>query len=81
MKYKRTLNGDLCEYLVTEGTAYFGFIVSGGCGFRVDEVKTGDSWWEGVGEELVVVAESEEKAWMHIINQYIRPNFNRNNKQ
>lgn len=59
------------EYHVLEGTAYIGFVVMGGSGFQVDEVKEGDSWTEGTCEEVCIVAASAEEAWDYITRTYL----------
>lgn len=67
MKYEMNRTEDnYMEYHILEGTAYIGFIVLGGSGLRVDKVEEGEHWREGVGEEVCVIAESEEEAWAHM---------------
>ena len=72
MKYNVVMTIDnIKEYHVLEGTAYIGFSVMGGSGFQVDEVKENDSWREGSGEEVCIVAESDEEAWDYITRTYL----------
>lgn len=59
------------EYHVLEGIAYIGFVVMGGSGFQVHEVKEGNSWREGAGEEVCIVAASAEEAWDYITRTYL----------
>ena len=70
MKYYYTEENGRPEYVVTEGTAYIAFVVMGGCGFRIDEVKAGDSWFEGVGEEFVIAKPTYQEA-----DDYIRETY------
>ncbi len=70
MKYYYTEENGRPEYVVTEGTAFIAFVVMGGSGFRVDVVEAGESWFEGIGEEVVTVAESYQEA-----NDYIERTY------
>lgn len=71
MKYTTTSNDDnRMEYHITEGNAYIAFVTMGGAGFRVDEVKEGETWYEGVGEEVCIVADSEDAAYDYIRRVY-----------
>lgn len=72
MKCIETTVNNTTEYYIKEGTAYIGFIVMGGSGFRVDKVKEGETWVEGMGEEFCVVAASEEEAWAYINRTYFK---------
>lgn len=61
MKVIRKMNDDIWEFFVEEGPAYFAYIGLGGS-LLFDEVKTGDTWRLGYGEELVTIAKSEDEA-------------------
>ena len=57
--------------VVKEGPVFIGFIELGGSGFRIDEVRTGDTWYEGVGQEIVVIENSYEAAEKYIEMKYL----------
>ena len=53
------------EYLITQGPAFIGYFGMGRNDFQVIEIQTGRTWAEGAGEEMGVIARSEEAAWAY----------------
>ena len=49
MRYrvKRDSHG-VNTFYIDQGPAFIGFIVPGGPGFRIDELRTGETWYEGI---------------------------------
>ncbi len=63
MKYRLEQKPDsYLDLIVEEGPVWVAFLAMHGFGYQIEKVETGQTWWEGNGEELIGVEDSAEKA-------------------